>query len=243
VDDRIKEWRRWLEEVISDDVYRMHLERATFERIGEIAGANPKLRETKSYFWDFLFRTYSKNQAVAVRRQADTRPHVATLGRIIHEIAAQPDLITREFWVGLWGSPENPPDEREHMKGVGEKAWDEHYGGETGDYLDPSIPGGDLAKLRHGSRRVKDYVDRNVAHLDARMVPKAGQREAKPPGAPTKKGGDLQLGEVHDGIDLVGSLFTKYGNLLTASTWVDLTPTLQHNWEAVFHFPWIEEDA
>jgi hypothetical protein len=41
---------------------------------------------------------------------------------------------------------------------------------------------------------------------------------------------------------LVGELFTKYGNLLTAASWHDLTPTLQHNWEAVFQIPWIEGD-
>lgn len=29
----------------------------------------------------------------------------------------------------------------------------------------------------------------------------------------------------------MGRLFQKYGNLLTAASWVDLTPVPQHDWE------------
>jgi hypothetical protein len=51
----------------------------------------------------------------------------------------------------------------------------------------------------------------------------------------------ITLNDVHDAIDLMGRLFQKYGNLLTAASWVDLTPVLQHDWEAVFRVPWIQD--
>jgi hypothetical protein len=44
-----------------------------------------------------------------------------------------------------------------------------------------------------------------------------------------RRGSNLTPNEVHDAIDLIARLFRKYGNLLTAASSVDLTPTLQHD--------------
>jgi hypothetical protein len=41
------------------------------------------------------------------------------------------------------------------------------------------------------------------------------------------------------GFDVVGHLFKKYGNLLTAADWVYLEPIPQHDWLAIFRVPWI----
>lgn len=63
-----------------------------------------------------------------------------------------------------------------------------------------------------------------------------------PPEAPTTTGEKLPtLDDVHDAIDLIGDLFKRYGNLPTAAAWVDLTPALQHDWEAVLRVPWIKK--
>jgi hypothetical protein len=45
------------------------------------------------------------------------------------------------------------------------------------------------------------------------------------------------LKEVHDAIDLIGRLFQKYGNALTAASWGNADAGLQHYWEAVFRIP------
>jgi hypothetical protein len=231
MDQRIEKWRRWMDHGISADVFSMHLHRFAWKRIEEIAQANPVLRDTESYMWEFMFDTYSRTQAAAVRRQADIDSQAASLGRLICEVAETPELISRNFWLGHWSL-----DEDADLRPRAERAWTDQYGGEVGDHLDPAIPEGDLTVLREGSKRVKDYVDQHVAHMDARTI---GGR-VEPPDAPTKTGGGLPtLSEVHDAIDLVGRLFTKYGNMLTAATWAELTPALQHDWEAVFRVPWI----
>lgn len=235
-DLRIAKWRRWFEQGITDDIYTMHLERFAWKRMEEIVNANPALQATESYLWEFLFNTYAKTQAVAVRRQADTDGQAASLGRLISEVGDTPALLTRDWWRGLWTRNESDP----YWERVAENAWAEQYGG--GDHVDPAIPVADLAELCEGSRKVKEYVDRNVAHLDARMIPGGdGPPTATPPDAPTRTGSNLTLNEVHDAIDLIGRLFQKYGNLLTAASWVGLTPTLQHDWEAVFRVPWIQQ--
>jgi hypothetical protein len=219
---------------ISSDVFTMHLHRFAWMRIEQITNDNPALNGTESYMWEFMFDTYSRTQASAVRRQADTDPQVVSLGRLISEVAETPELITRDFWLGLWRQ-----DDDGDLRRLAERGWADQYAGGVGDHLDPAIPGGDLVKLRHGSKRVKEYVDQHVAHMDARTI---GGR-VEPPDAPTKTGGQLPtLSDVHDAIDLIGGLFTKYGNMLTASTWGELTPALQHDWEAVFRVPWIVSD-
>ena len=45
--------------------------------------------------------------------------------------------------------------------------------------------------------------------------------------------------EVHEVVDLIGEQFTKYYNLLTASTYVLLVPVIQHDWLAAFRVPWM----
>jgi hypothetical protein len=237
-DPRIVKWRRWFDKGITNDVYTMHLQRFAWKRMEEIVNANQELHGTESYMWEFLFSTYAQTQAVSVRRQADADRQAASLGRLICEVGETPTLLTQEWWIGLWDDDDgNDP----HLRKLAESAWSDQFGGEGGAHLDPAIPEADLTELREGSQKVKDYVDRNVAHLDARTIPaEDGPPTEEPPDAPTRKGSDLTLNEVHDAIDLIGRLFRKYGNLLTAASWVDLTPTIQNDWEAVFRLPWID---
>lgn len=79
----------------------------------------------------------------------------------------------------------------------------------------------------------------NVAHMDARTIPRRiGPPRGERPLAPARRAAELKLDEVHDAIDLVGRTFTKYSGLLTAATWAELTPIIQHNWEKIFEVPW-----
>lgn len=241
-DQRIEKWRHWLEKGISNDVYGMNLRRFVWKRIEEIAKANPAVGGTESYFWEFHFETYAGFQAVAVRRQSDAYDdQVASLGRLVYEISQTPEILTREWWIGLWGR-DGDDEDREHWKCVAEEAWDDHYAGEVVEHFDPAIARADLERLQEGVEKVRRYVDQHVAHFDAKTIPRpTGQpNEIVPPEAP--KGTIPTLNEVHDAIDLIGELFKKYGNLLTAASWVELVPALQHDWEKIFRVPWIEAD-
>lgn len=208
--------------------------------MGEMVRANPTLRGAESYLWEFLFDTYATTQASAVRRQADIGERAASLGRLIFEMGNSSHLLTREWWISLWREGHDDT----YWQRIAEDAWAKEFGGKVGVHLDPAIPIADLQSLQQGLRSTKEFVDRNVAHLDARSI--ATRKEPPtptPPDAPTRRGADLTLNQVHDAIDLTGGLFRKYGNLITAASWGDLTPALQHDWEAVFRIPWIDEDA
>jgi hypothetical protein len=237
-DQRIEKWRHRMEKGVANDVFTMHLQRFAWVRLHEMVEANDRLQGTESYFWEFLFNVYTKDQASAVRRQTEAHDEdVASLARVIFEMKETPTLLTREWWVGLWtGDDGNDP----HWRQRAEAGFASQFGGEVGDHLDPSIPEADLAALLDGSKKVRDYVDMHVAHFDARTIRRdGGPPEPELEDAPTRKGAELPtLDDVHNTIDLIGRLFVKYENLLTAATWAELTPALQHNWEAIFETPW-----
>jgi hypothetical protein len=213
---RIEKWRGWIDGPIKDEVLTMHLHRDTWSQTRELVRKNTDLPD--SYWWEFLGDTYAVTQAVAVRRQIDVHKDVASLGKLISEVAQEPHIITRAFWISLWDTSD-PVD-----VSFAERAWRKQFGGSTVEYLDPAIPRADLVKAEDLSSGVKQYVDKHLAHSDRKPVPANS--------LPT-------LADVHAVIDLLGHLFKKYSNLLTAVSWGTLVPVLQHDWKAPFREPWI----
>src|SRR5947208_2172639 len=128
------------------EILSMHLYRDTWEQVQQITKNHGALPD--SYWWEFMGDIYAVTQAVAVRRQVDTHKDVASLGKLISEIADDPVRITREFWLGLW-------DINDRFKGIAaERAWAQQYGGEVGDHLDPAIPANDLDEMFVASSQV-----------------------------------------------------------------------------------------
>jgi hypothetical protein len=216
-DHRIEKWTRWIDGSIKNDVLTMHLHRDAWRTVAEILDAHGHL--PPSYWWEFMRDTYATTQAVAVRRQADTHRDVASLGKLITELADDTDRITREFWIALWRDPDHRWSER-----TAQRAWEEQFAGSVGEHLDPTIPRGDLDALRTAAASVKAYVDEHVAHAEAKSLPPEVT---------------LTLKQVHDAVDVIGDLFKRYYNLLTASSYLDLVPVIQDDWLAVFRVPWI----
>jgi hypothetical protein len=214
-DSRIAKWRRWLEDEIQPEVMTMNLHRHVFSEVGDIIEANGSL--PPSYWFEFSSDTYATTQAVAIRRQAEVDARVISLGRLIDEIRGDAKRLTRTFWIGLWSNP----DMVDH--GIADVAFTKQYAPDGGDHLDPAIPAADLAQLTSVAESVKRYVDQHVAHNDAKPIP----------GLPTYK--DLDAN-----IDLIGQLFAKYANLLTAAMWPILVPAIQHDWKAIFRQRWIK---
>lgn len=214
VDSKVDKWLRWFENPICHEVSAMYLHRYAFRTVRDMVRSNTSL--PPSYFFEYIEDTYAVTQSVAVRRQAETTSRVKTLGQLIREVKEDAQRFTRDFWVGLWDKPDEMTLRQAHH------GWNTHWGGEVGDHLDPAIPGADLERLTTGAEKVADYVDQYLAHRDA--GPRAG--------LPT-------FGDLDAAIDLIGGLYAKYGNLLTASVYPILVPAIQHDWLAVFQRPWM----
>jgi hypothetical protein len=213
-DSKVEKWLGWIDGQIKDEIIVMNLHRSTYR---EVIAMAQKAALPDSYFWEYLQDTYSTTQAVAIRRQAETSSRVRSLGRLITEAQHDANRLTREWWIGLWSDSDDP-----HTVQFAGPAFDRQFGGTIGNHLDPAIPEADLALLAGNASKVNAYVDQHVAHSDARAAKEL----------PT-------FDDVDGAIDTIGTLFTKYANLLTAADWPTLVPFMQHDWRGPFRVPWI----
>lgn len=211
-DPRIEKWRRWIEGPIKSEVLTVWWHRDVYRRVATITQErNPQL--PPSHFFDQLSTTYATSQASAVRRQADRNPRVISLGRLLVEIRDDPGRFSRQRFVNQYDV-----DQQDR----GDCAFTEHFAGNVGDHVDPDLVVGDLARLDEEAREVVEYVDKHVAHSDARRM-----RDL-----PTFR-------ELNKAIDAIGALFERYALLITVESWGTLVPVPQYDWEAVFREPWI----
>jgi hypothetical protein len=130
VDSRIEKWRGWCEGSIQSQVLTMYLHRHAYQEVGAILDANAEL--PPSYFIEFMEDNYATTQSIAVRRQAESRGRVRTLGRLLAEVEQDASRLTREFWLGLWSNDAID-------LGFAQRAWDRQFGRAVGDHLDPSV--------------------------------------------------------------------------------------------------------
>ncbi|MGZ3392393.1 MAG: hypothetical protein ACXVCF_22770, partial [Isosphaeraceae bacterium] len=159
-DQRIEKWKRWLEKPIKNGVITLYHHRQIWREVGAIIKENGNLPD--SVFWQYHRDLYAITQAIAIRRQADLHPDVASLAKLLVEVRDNPEPVTPAFWLSLW---DDPDDEM-----FAKRQWDKDYGGEVGDHLDPAMPAADYEELMEAGASVKNYVDKHVAHADQRPV-------------------------------------------------------------------------
>jgi hypothetical protein len=115
-----------------------------------------------SAYWEYYFNIYGDTQAMAIRRQGDQHPDVASLAKLLAEVDEDAEALTPEWWIGLWSIEEGDTYERAYAR----SQWDQEFGGEVGDHLDRDLVAADLERLISGSERVKTHVDKHIAHSE-----------------------------------------------------------------------------
>lgn len=214
-DSKVEKWTRWIDGQIQAEILNMHHQQAVYRRVAEIVNTRePKL--PGSLYFDYLRDTYATSQAAAVRRQAEQSSRVVSLRRLLDEIAAEPERLTRQRFVGAW-----PPEDQAR----GHETFTNRFAGDVGDQLDPQIVAGDIERVETEAKSVVDHVDQYVAHTDEKPVAELATFE-----------------ELNAAIDALGELFRKYALLLTGSSYATLVPVPQHNWQAIFEHPWIVKE-
>lgn len=215
----VERWRTWIEGPIRADIIGMHHRRFVWRRVAQIADANEELRDRPSTFWDFLGQNYAATQAIAIRRQADTRRDVFSLAVVIKQMRDNAQALTRDSYVSLFDQSDELMVERGH------KGFNQLAGG--GDHLDPEIPRADLAALKDAAKRVRLYANEHIAHAAANPTH---------PAMPT-------YSDLHEAIDALGNICRKYTVALTAGWWATWEPVMQDDWEAIFRVAWLPPRA
>lgn len=215
----VAKWRSWIEEPIRNDIIDMHFKRLIWREVNQMMKDNPEVGDLPSAFWDFHHDNYAVALAIAVRRQADTNARVCSLARLIKEMRDKADLLTREYFIGLWDLTNGL--EVRQANGAFDR-----LAGEGADHLDPAIARRDLEALQVAARKVRLYVDQHVAH-----------DQTEPTAAlPTFE-------ELHAAIDTIGEIFKRYTVVLTAGSYVSLEPFIQSDWKAIFRVAWLRPDG
>src|SRR4029077_8001133 len=126
----------WIKQ-LTDGVTTVLVWKEIWSMMATAIDANPKIPRTLAL--SYLSMTYSQSQAVAVRRLVDRDPDVISLARLLESIAANPELITRDWWVKQHA---DSLDRR-----IAAQQWDAEFGGKVGDHVDPQIVENDLRSL------------------------------------------------------------------------------------------------
>jgi hypothetical protein len=212
VNVQLAKWREWSERRIRPEIYEIYLHRHISTELTAITKAKEL---PASYFFTYLAETYATSQMIAVRRQADRHRKVASLAKLMAEIAQAPQTITRDFYVREWG---------DDLPGHASGAFDS-YAAAGDKNADPNRIRQELALLDETVSRVKRYVDQSVAHSDSNakaMVP--------------------TFNDLNAAIDLLGKFYNRYhGLLFPGSSYATLVPVItSHDWKAALRVPWID---
>ena len=198
-----------------NEILTLHLHRAFWQQTRNIIDANQTL--PPSSWWEFISDLYGSSQASAVRRVVDPHDNGVSLRRVLAEMRQDYRLLTFDYFIGLY------PANRTSLVAHATDWWHEQFAGENDTHVDPAIVEADLNQLVSTTAPVVAHVDRHIAHSDPRPI----------------QPNDLAtLGEVHDSIDVIGSLFQRYYTLLSGGS-TGLTPVIADNWQAIFRQPWI----
>jgi hypothetical protein len=160
-DARWERWRTWLGEhpkplSIYDDVVAMMAAHQVWDTFDRIYGAAPEEARKYATFRSWTAQNYVRFQALGIRRQCDTRDDVISLGHLLREIAANPEVLSRERHRSL------------HSEDMQDEAgrWFDDLAGPGREFIDPAIPEQDLAGLLDETQPVREWVNKEIAHYD-----------------------------------------------------------------------------
>lgn len=203
-------WKHWIGQ-LTNAVTTVLVYREIWGMMAAAIDANPTIPRTLAM--DYLAGTYSQSQAVAVRRLVDTSGDVISLVRLLESIAANPHLITRDWWIGQFA---------EIDRIVAAQEWDANFGGAVHDHFDPQIVASDLHDLRADADKVKALVNKVVAHR-----------------VENYSGPLLSHSDLNAALDHIGRLFQKYYKLVLVADWYRLVPPGLERVMRTFSVPWV----
>ncbi len=217
---RVRRWKRWLT-IIRDEIWELSHKRRVFQTIAEAFQTNPVLQQSGGTLWLWLAENYTSTAAVAVRRQADrsVRRPVVSFERLLTEIADNPGVLTREWFVRQYVRGQ-PAMTRGDFQRRGEHDF-ESFAGRGAKRISPRRVLSDRRRLRRVAARVGHYVNKRIAHRARR-----GYR------------GPATFADLNAAIDELGRLLARYWLLLNQGGMVSVEPVIQEDWEAALRVPW-----
>ena len=198
---------------ILNDVTGLIENRYVLNSLRELLKPNEEI--TNNVFFDHYVLNYVSRMTSGVRIQVDKKTSLGGLRKLLENIENNPDVVTQEMYLLPY---KNGGDV---MVAVGERFWAEKFGG--GKIIDVNIIRSDIALLDSVTTKVKDFVDKRVAHKDKEWAEY-----------------ELTYGELDKAVDILEELTIKYNGLFTGSGMEKLLPTFHYDWEDIFRYPCVK---
>jgi hypothetical protein len=213
-DEQWDAWKKLITRIYKETVYAFR-NRLVWREINEIYRNNSRLMQEGGFFHDWMKGCYGRDQAVAVRREADRGSDVLNLIQLLYQMSKRPEVITRKRYKALF-SPDSVITD--HMQ---EQDFTRMCG--PGPYMDPGLIRRDYKRLLKDCRPVVNYVNKKIAHRTDTEI-------------------KLTIEQIDTGMDAVEEVLQKYYLIFTASSLLGAEPAIQFNWQSAFTFPWITPD-
>jgi hypothetical protein len=217
------QWADWCTrfDALQDEVLGLHHSRGVWRTIRYMIETNPVVQRS-GIVEHWLTQCYSVTQLSGVRRQVDQRKDVVSLWRLLDQLARQPSIATRAWFVAqLQARPQSAPYAARLA------AEFDAFTSKGSAVLDGSMAASDRDRLRTDAQAAKRVVDQFVAH----QADVSRQGSAGP--------GLITWGELDRAIDTVGDLYKKYYRLRhPGNTLGNLEPELPAEWDRMFATAW-----
>lgn len=211
---KIKHWCDWLQDDLSQQIDDIIYQRSAFKSWNDIV---EKANRNSGLFGEWVNINYITSLAVEIRRMYDKNKQTRSLWKLLTDIQKNIHLLTHEWWVSRYSASSLKSYlGDDHFKQYLQQF--DNISCETG-HLDPKIVDKDKIILDQVAKKVKPYVDKYIAHLDA-----------------DRKSSGLTVGGLHDAADHVCEVFYRWKYLICS---INPSVPLIGLWENAFTEPWI----
>jgi hypothetical protein len=188
------------------------MDRHIYKEVLTIARGNPAVMDAPGDFFEWMRRLYILSMTITMRRLVDRDRRTVSFVRLMEEIADHPEILSRDRFVRGY-----PP----HLRG---REGFDRFCRPGARHVSRAIINGHKRRLLREQRRLRDYVNKHVAHTDRRPMRQMPTFE-----------------ELDAWVDLLEELLTDYVLLLEGKGLTDVLPVWQHDWKAPFRVPWLPE--
>jgi hypothetical protein len=215
--------QRWTAIVnrVDDEMVDLLWQREQIRRVGKMIQENGSLLlSDKPFLWD-VRRWYMFFAAMAVRRQTDRNPKVASLAQLLSEIKEYPHCITRQLLVDQFRAVYKLNTDSEFESQLVDTNWS-RWSAPDGS-MNVARVQADLDALVSISKDLMIFASSIIAHTSLGAI---------------GKGTKLTFNDMDAAIDLFERLTIDYRSLLTGAGSTTLLPTEQFDWYEEFRFAW-----
>jgi len=218
------DWAGWCTrfDALKDEVLGLHHSRRVWRAVRAMIETNPGVQRSGiAEHW--LTQCYSVAQLSGVRRQVDKRKDVVSLWRLLDQLARQPAMATRSWFIA---ELQSRPESARYVTRLAAEF--DAFAGAGNPVTDRSVAEADRDRLWNVAQSAKHVVDQFVAH----------QTDAT--ARPGYTGPALiTWGELDTAIDTLGELYRKYYKLRHPGNTVgNLEPDLPAGWDRIFETAW-----